>query len=268
MRYFRLLILISLTLSPLFAQGGIASSDEASVMGQWGVVSVRVDNLASTNNGVVADDPHYVGRKVSFSNDKIGGNLDASVTCAQPDYLVQNSIKLSELIKQTSAKRYTKQEIPAPEDFKLKEQTVTPVLIKCQSGKFNPASDKIGGWVTKIDADTLLTYWYENSYLLMKRVNPVDKVSPSFSCKVNLNSTEKAICSDDELASWDNSVTQAYKTVVWQKKKITPDDTAALNKIKNDQGVWIKERNKCGSDKECIEKSIKERIDFLTQQSM
>jgi len=250
----------------LYANDLVSGVNEIS--GQWRVISVRLDTLATTNAATTEDDPHYVGRKVSFDNDGIHSNIDSTATCSNAHYAEQRTLSLDKLLQQSSGKRYSEPRDPKAEDFGLTEKDVTPVLIDCRAGKFGPQSETTGNWVALIKSNTLITNWYDNSYLIMQRIGMNEKIQPSFHCEGTLNQTERTICADNELASWDNSVNEAYKTLLMQQQKIMPDDKATLTKIKATQMNWLKKRNGCKSDTDCIEKVMKDRVDAITQQFM
>ncbi len=78
---------------------------------------------------------------------------------------------------------------------------------------------------------------------------------PSFACARATSPTERAICGDPDLAAWDRSVAAAYK------------QAAADGGGADDQKRWILERKRCGADKACLEKSLRERTDALMQGS-
>lgn len=250
----------------LYANDLVSGVNEIS--GQWRVISVRLDTLATTTAATTEDDPHYVGRKVSFDNGGIHSNIDSTVTCSNAHYAEQRTLSLDKLIQQSSGKRYAEPRDPKAKDFGLSEKDVTPVLIDCGAGKFGPQGETISNWAALLESNLLITNWYDNSYLIMQRIGTNEKIQPSFHCEGTLNQTERTICADNELASWDNSVNQAYKTLVMQQQKIMPDDKATLNKIKATQMNWLKKRNQCKADTDCIEKAMKDRVDTITQQFM
>ena len=75
---------------------------------------------------------------------------------------------------------------------------------------------------------------------------------PSFSCeKVKNSSVEYKICRNENLSDLDNELNKIYKSF----KLITND-------IKQEQIVWIKQRNKC-KDNSCIKNKYQTRIENL-----
>ncbi len=80
----------------LYANDLVSGVNEIS--GQWRVISVRLDTLATTNAATTEDDPHYVGRKVSFDNDGIHSNIDSTATCSNAHYAEQRTLSLDKLL--------------------------------------------------------------------------------------------------------------------------------------------------------------------------
>lgn len=83
----------------------------------------------------------------------------------------------------------------------------------------------------------------------------------AFDCKKANLPSEKAICDSQKLFVLDSELATSYKKAMTQK--------GANNKeIKESQILWISERNTCGSDKACLEKILRSRIDFLNSQAV
>ena len=83
---------------------------------------------------------------------------------------------------------------------------------------------------------------------------------PSFNCSKATHEIEQLICSDDELAALDVSLSNLYKTV----RKNTP--AAAQKRLKAEQSGWVKGRNDCwkADDKRsCVKSEYETRINEL-----
>src|ERR1700693_2714049 len=76
----------------------------------------------------------------------------------------------------------------------------------------------------------------------------------SFDCKLAKLPVEISICSDPTLSSEDEELAREYSPLV----KSAPADAVKL--IKSEQKVWLKERNACVSDMQCIMGSYRERL--------
>jgi type IV secretory pathway TraG/TraD family ATPase VirD4/uncharacterized protein len=82
---------------------------------------------------------------------------------------------------------------------------------------------------------------------------------PSFSCQPfdPMTSTEKAICTHEELANADVEMRHIYDA----KIAILSDE--GDQQLRDNQAEWRSRRNTCGSDTACILNHYKERIQFL-----
>jgi uncharacterized protein len=89
---------------------------------------------------------------------------------------------------------------------------------------------------------------------------PAFAAKPSFNCGKATHEIEQLICSDDELAALDVSLTNLYKTLL----KNTP--SAAQKRLKAEQSGWVKGRNDCwkATDKRaCTKGEYEARINEL-----
>lgn len=75
---------------------------------------------------------------------------------------------------------------------------------------------------------------------------------PSYDCGARLNPTERTICDSGVLAALDLKLNVAYKTA-----------RAANSTVKSTQRSWLKSRNSCGRNAQCIETRYRERIAVL-----
>ena len=73
--------------------------------------------------------------------------------------------------------------------------------------------------------------------------------------------TEKTICGSVALAALDQSVAQTYKFAVNVFKEA--ENPQALAQLKVTQKQWLAQRNACGADVHCLEKSMKGRLQYM-----
>ncbi len=69
---------------------------------------------------------------------------------------------------------------------------------------------------------------------------------PSFPCNKAQTSTEKAICSDEELAALDLEYSQLYE------KQIKEGTPTAVSVLKSDAKSFLQSRDRCANDRDCI----------------
>jgi uncharacterized protein YecT (DUF1311 family) len=81
--------------------------------------------------------------------------------------------------------------------------------------------------------------------------------APSFDCTKASTETEKTICVDDILSGMDSMVVTNYL----QLKSAKLGANAA--KLVVDQRAWLKQRNLCKEDSDCLHESYMQRIDEL-----
>lgn len=79
---------------------------------------------------------------------------------------------------------------------------------------------------------------------------------PSFSCATAKTPTEKQICADTSLTQRDAVMNRIYQTLKKNGK---------AKKVLRQQLVWIKQRNLCGGDRDCLEKKYSKRIGDLAK---
>lgn len=90
--------------------------------------------------------------------------------------------------------------------------------------------------------------------VLLCAASPAPK--PSFTCTGNLSPTEKAICSDTELAAWDRAIAKVYRV---------QGHDGSVSFV--DQRRWLAERNECGADRDCLLKVHREWLGWESQAS-
>jgi uncharacterized protein len=95
--------------------------------------------------------------------------------------------------------------------------------------------------------------------------SPAAAANPSFPCSGALTVSERAICSDDDLAALDRKVATAYRN----KSDGLPIESAnALEVVVQGlvvtQKAWIAHRNSCGADRSCIRNAYVIRLRALT----
>lgn len=81
----------------------------------------------------------------------------------------------------------------------------------------------------------------------------------SFDCTKAKSDVEKAICQDDELSKLDEALDSAYKEALINGTyydQYTPD----IKKIKQAQREWVKERNTCDGDIDCLIEKYNSRL--------
>ncbi|MCA8875892.1 hypothetical protein [Erwinia pyrifoliae] len=73
------------------------------------------------------------------------------------------------------------------------------------------------------------------------------------------------MCPDYELSSWDRSVTLAYSISEQYIKGIGINVKKELEALKVSQRNWLKERNSCGDNTQCISDKMQNRVSVLVE---
>jgi len=103
-----------------------------------------------------------------------------------------------------------------------------------------------------VDMEGMGIDFFDNDFIIDTYVRCVQEIiKPSFDCGKASTTTEKAICSDSDLAELDNRIARAYS-------KIHP-----ACKLKKTQKEWLKEMESCSSNTQCLKNSYILRIQEL-----
>lgn len=231
----------------------------SNLQGTWEVVQVAVDQQDQPHWQYFPDDPRLLGRELRISSSEISLN-DDSRACGKA--------VLSALPK-TSLQKFIGQSLPRPEHFqtptyptlpdfglKLADATVSPWQASCtdDTSPWNHA------WFIPLPPDRLLTHDDSSGFvLLLRRRAASASIRPSFACDKAEGTAERTICTSMPLAGYDRSVAAAYHRAL----AVAGDDSSSL---KQEQRSWLKARNACGTDTECLADSMRERVDQLMQQ--
>lgn len=233
--------------------------------GKWQIKRVYINTQQTMRPSIIMDDPTLVGRTLSFTSDHIIGEPLLNHGCEQPVLKAQPEITLNKLLASTIG---AESSAGLSDNYLLKLQgidKVTPVFIQCAKGMLGPEGEATDNWLVKLDKQTILTNWDDNTLLALKKLPTDAPAAPSFSCQKATTTTEKAICASFDLASWDHSVNDAWKMAVNQIKNTGVDVTAKLAALKSEQQRWLTERNTCKGDKRCIKQQMVARVNDLVE---
>jgi uncharacterized protein/membrane-bound inhibitor of C-type lysozyme len=88
---------------------------------------------------------------------------------------------------------------------------------------------------------------------------PQQVASPSFNCGGRLNATEARLCANPTLANLDRKMASTYSWLLGQVHN------SQRGQLKQDQRQWLGTRNRCGSNDQCIEGVLYDRIGYLNE---
>jgi uncharacterized protein len=87
-------------------------------------------------------------------------------------------------------------------------------------------------------------------------------VVPSFDCAAASAQAEFAICSDAALADLDNQLARQFSA------RLAATPAASTRAFRMEQLHWLRDRNACGSDRDCLVRSYQARLQQLAQASV
>jgi uncharacterized protein len=85
---------------------------------------------------------------------------------------------------------------------------------------------------------------------------------PSFDCAAASAPAEFAICSDAALADLDNQLARQFSA------RLAATPAASTRAFRMEQLHWLRDRNACGSDRDCLARSYQARLQQLAQASV
>lgn len=230
-----------------------------SLQGRWEVIQVDVDRQDQSHWLYVPADPRLLGRQVHIAGSAISID-DGSRACLKPGFSALPKSSLQQFIGQAFPRppHYGVPQYPVLSDFRLTvpDTSVRPLRVSCDPDN----SEWSGAWIIPLSVDRLLTNYDNSGYVLvLRRHRASDPIRPSFACATAHGAAEQAICRSATLAGYDRSVSAAYRRTL----KLSDGDTAPLRQA---QREWLKSRDACGIDVDCLAKSMRDRVDQLMQQ--
>jgi uncharacterized protein YecT (DUF1311 family) len=216
----------------------------AAAAGTWDVVRVAVDREDAVHWGMRPDDPRLLGRTLVVNGDRVHFAHGKKLGCRQSVWSPKKTTWGFLIAKGFAASPTAdRRGLPTPTSFELKVKKADGAIAYplCPSAD---ARFPKGHWVAAQGDKLVLRY--DGQVMLILKKRPLDaKPSPSFDCTKATTATQKTICGDFDLAGLDRSVAKAYQDALQSQG----DDGAGLRKSQTD---WLKERDACASNADCI----------------
>lgn len=96
------------------------------------------------------------------------------------------------------------------------------------------------------------------SLLLTANLVQAEVTAPSFNCKKAATAVEKTICTNDTLARLDRKLGEIWKSFIGAS-----NDDAFKSRLRQDQTLWVKLRDKCQNNVDCISSAYQQRLAVL-----
>lgn len=238
-----------------------ASAPPTELAGTWDVEHVAVDREDGLHWEFRPDDPQLLGRSLIISTERVEFSDGKEIGCRQVAWETRSTtwgfLFAKGFIRPTEGGR---RPTPRPDDFDLNvpaNQRVTVYsLCPAPRPKTNPFPRN--PWVA-VQAPDSIALHYDNQVLLLLRRRPADaKPTPSFDCGKATSPTEKTICGSFNLAAWDRSVGLAFR----QALDRLPRDRQV--QVRRDQKEWVKKRDACGANADCVDDEQWRRVEELS----
>nr|WP_041474265.1 hypothetical protein [Erwinia sp. Ejp617] len=227
----------------------------------WQVKKVHPDGDSGRRMIYGENDPRLVGRFLQLNKNNIESDLPDFFDCKMPDYQ-QQKLALDEWVKRATGIAET----TGAKAWRLNvrgSDIVTTFTVHCQTGMFDGGGyGEYGAMIAQLSPAEIIINWGETTLIELNPVNRND-IKPSFDCGKAQAESEKAICADYRLSSLDKSVFDA-----WRVAKALAEDVAnteLLATVVASQKAWLMNRNQCGSDPQCLAKSMTERMEKLAE---
>ncbi len=248
---------VTLTAALVATSACWAAPPAKELIGTWDIVQVAVDGSDQPRWLLTPDDPELKYRELRIDETTLELNF-GYLSCQQATWVTDRSIRLSDWLRHT----YPRLEgvtggSSILEDFELSitDQTVTPLHVICRSSRHDKTE-----WEDEtlllLSPDDLIMSFHHSAVFVLKRRDQNAAPSPSFDCKRAKSPSENSICESYNLAGRDLNVAETYRELL----RIQPDDVEA---IRAGQRAWLKERDACGTDVQCLDDSLRERVSDL-----
>lgn len=238
-----------------------AQKEQVDIQGSsWKVNEVKINTESERTLNYQLNDDRLVGRTIVFDKSQIISNLPEKINCQLPTYSSSEKT-LDSLIHDAMGDADSANAKSYELDIKG-DKIVTVINTTCGKGSFGGGDTDKNSWIALTGNHEMIVNWYDGSILTLSPLSNGATPEPSFSCSKAQSSSEKAICSDYELSSYDKSVNNSWKSA--KEGAVSVGNNQQLKEIINSQKEWLKKRNACGSDKECLKNVMVNRLNVLS----
>jgi uncharacterized protein YecT (DUF1311 family) len=241
---------------------GAGGNPVDAMTGTWEVREVAVDHQDQQHWRFRPNDPQLMGRTLSIDHERVVLSSSKDLDCSQTTWKAKPTtwgyLIAKGFPRPTDGGRSA---APTPADFQLKvakKDKVSAYPLCGSSGK-TAVHFPAAPWLALQEADKMALNVDNQVLLFLQRRLADAKPAPSFDCAKATTPTEKAICGDFDLASWDRSVALALHQAIARN----PEKEASLRASQRD---WLKRRDACAAKVECIDEQQWRRVEELGQE--
>lgn len=235
---------------------------ESALFGQWEVTRVLPDLADQPHWSMRPNDASLLYRSMTISEDKIWFVGDDE-SCAQPRWqslqTTWQGLFQKTGINRAPSNSASTRATPADYGLEVAGNARVQAFLVCPPVR---ESKRLidAGWMALQAPDSLVVRYSQQLLVTLRRRAKDEPPRASFACEKASSPAEKTICSDVELAAWDRSVAEALRQVLDYKEA---DDKA---RILREHMAWKAERDKCGTERECLEQAMDSRTGHLIQE--
>lgn len=247
----------------LWAGSAVADAQPIS-SGDWLVVEVRIDETTERRIAYSPDDRRLLHRVVRVRPHELVVDAPEYTVCTKPAWMRRETTAgvLWSVSFESSVS-------PAHWGFPLPDREFIRVYeLACENERyFGPsiqshASESRGTWLYPLADGRIALRWYDQTLLILRKIQPGERPFASYDCAKAVTATERKICSTHVLAGFDRSIGELYRIV----HKYAEETELEAKRIQAQQRMWLVKRNACGSDAQCLRRSMQTRLQELAQE--
>jgi uncharacterized protein len=236
------------------------------LLGIWRITGVLSDAGSWYRHKFEPDDPRLMGGILFISPQSMIAKADGEMPSSKNPTVTLQTITAGQLLKDTMDEHPEPPAHPTTRDFGLpfdQNEQLSVMWVK-DFGCWDEL-DFNGTWMFEMPDGRLAMLWRNSAIILLSRA-PADIPPPaSFDCTKAHTPVEKTICGsvalsllDSNVAAWYESTSGSLSSRAWGEQDRRYLD--AMTHYKSEQKAWLKQRDACGSNAECLKKSMDARI--------
>lgn len=256
-------------------------------IGRWQVVEVRSDPKDKYHDPEWSYKPNFsdvIGRVFDIDERRLFANIawPRERYCRLPK-VITKKMAIQMLLENMGTPRLEYGSVPTVHDYKLTLPGNTVIelnVLTCDENYYpeavGPTSQFVDDsdwgmrrWLMKLNSDgltdKLLLHWQGGNWLILSRLALDAKPKASFDCAKAMTLVEKTLCSSVELASYDVSISELYHYAK-EYYQIADGSGEENKRLVTEQKAWIKQRDKCGANTECLFNAMAERVMTISEE--
>lgn len=143
-----------------------------SLLGQWKVTAVRLDETLMRRPNYNINDPELVGRWILVHRHLIRTNMPEETMCRNPSIMEEIST-IEELVDRTMGKAEYSEKVANKFRLPINPRRRLQVLwVKCREGDIGPdtpSGPEGYNWIARLSPNKLAMRWYDNTIIVLER---------------------------------------------------------------------------------------------------